>query len=70
MTDLFTTPPREPDPGAALSVDAIRGRVAQLAAAQADQYRRYEREQRVRKLCERNWDLAFARQVVAELDKG
>ena len=67
-TDWFTPPtPRAPDPNAALAVDAIRRRVSQLAAAQLEVHVRYERERKVRKICERNWDRTGARSVLAEI---
>lgn len=59
----------DPDPAAMLAVHAIRGRVAELAAAQAELYRAWEREQRIRRICERYWDAAAARQIVAILDE-
>ena len=66
----FQTPPlRRPDPEALLAVDAIRGRVRQLAALQAADYRAYGREQRIRKICERRWDLAEMRQIAKILDE-
>ena len=66
--DWFQTPPlRRPDPDALIAVDAIRGRVAQLAQAQRDSYARYEREQRIRRICEREWDSPVVRRVVGEI---
>lgn len=66
----FHTPPlRRPDPEALLTVHAIRGRVAEFAALQAADYRAADRERRIRKICERRWDLAAMRQIAAILDE-
>lgn len=66
----FPTPPlRTPDPDALLAVHDIRLGVAGLSAAREAVYRAYDREQRIRRICERNWDQAAARQVVAILDE-
>jgi hypothetical protein len=68
--DWFQTPPlRRPDPDALLTVHAIRAELAELAALQAADYRAYGREQRIRAICERRWDLTEMRQIVAILDE-
>lgn len=61
--------PRIPDRTAMLAVSAIREAVAELAAAQASLQRAYEREQRVRVICERYWDSPAARRIVRILDE-
>jgi hypothetical protein len=68
--DWFQTPPlRRPDPEALLTVHAIRRELAELAALQAADYRAYGREQRIRAICEREWDSPAARRVAEPILK-
>lgn len=62
-------PPRIPDPGSMLTVRSLRQGVAELAAAEASLRRAYDREQRIRVICEDYWDSPAARQIVAILDE-
>lgn len=66
---VFEVEPRTPDPDALLAVHDIRHGVAELAAAREAVYRAHDREQRIRVICELNWDLAAARKIVAILDE-
>jgi hypothetical protein len=68
--DWFQTPPlRRPDPEAALTVHAIRGELASLADLEARSYAAADRERRIRRICERRFDLAEMRQIAAILDE-
>jgi len=66
---VFEVEPRIPDRAAMLAVCDIRERVAELAAARESVHRAYDREQRIRRICELNWDLAAARKIAAILDE-
>ena len=64
-------PVRQPRPKAMLTVHALRQLrqgVAELAAANEAVLLKARREQRIRDLCHRNWDLALARQIMSILD--
>ena len=66
--DWFEVEPlRRGDPDALIAVSAVRGCTERLAEAQRDSYRRYEREQRIRRICEREWDSPVVRRVVGEI---
>lgn len=63
------TPQPHPDPLSALTVRALRHGVAELSAANAAVRRAHDREQRIRRICERYWDSPAARRIVTILDE-
>jgi len=66
---VFEVEPRIPDRTAMLAVCDIRDGVAELAAARESVHRAYDREQRIRRICELSWDLAAVRRIAAILDE-